>query len=547
MDTIQGSLYDLISQAGRDWPGNVACDFMGKKYTFTALLRDVDTVAAALVSFGIRKGDVLAVAMPNLPQAVIFLYAANKIGAVCNMIHPLSSADELEYYVTRMKSRILLIQDTFFDKVRQLAERPSPERIIVANVGEALPFPKKALWRLTEKKNTPAVPYGPKVLSWKSLFSGQGAAPDSVPVSHGSDDVAVIISSGGTTGKAKGVELTNRNVNISAATMRNANPMFSPDTSMLNVLPIFHGYGLIIGVHLMMSAGATVVLCPRFHPLNFAKTMVKQKCNFVTGVPAMFSKLTELEYLRGKDLSFLRGVYCGSDCMPVMLERKVNAFLAEHGASVRVRQGYGMTEGGISVTLNPHMREKEGSVGLPLEGVSLQIVEPGTEKPCKPRETGEIVFSSDMNMKGYYEEPEETAAVLRQHSDGRKWIHSGDLGYVDEEGYLFFRGRSKRMIVTNGYNVYPNQLEEIIASHPLVAECCVIGVPDRERGSRIKAYIVPKIPDCNREEARKELKQYFRKKISGYALPREIEFIDIMPKTKLGKLDFQALEQRNET
>lgn len=540
---LDGTLYDLVEDIAEKNPDRIAYEFMGKKVKYRTFKEDVNECAKALKGLGVKEDDIVCIAMPNIPQAITFFYAVNEIGAVANMIHPLSSENEMFYLLDKVKAKYLLLMNQFFSSIENIIDKTALETIIIADIKDALPAFKKLPYQLTLGRKIKPIDRKDKILSWNSFLKLAEGVEEVKPVQGRDNKLAVILQSGGTTGKMKGVCLSNMNINACAIQMKAANPMIDPSDRMLSVMPIFHGNGLVIGVHTMLITGARCILIPRFSPESYAKDLLKHKCNYMSGVPTLFEKLTETKCMQHADLSFLKGVFSGADYLSVELERRIDQFLEERHSPVKVRQGYGMTEGVVASSLNPVSDFKEGSIGLPLPDTLMKIVEPGTDKELKVGEVGEIVFSSRTNMMGYYHDEEETKNTLKTHSDGREWIHSGDLSYVDEDGFFYFKGRIKRMIVTNGYNVFPMELENIIEGNSLVDRCCVLGVPDKERGEKIKAYVVLKDKDADPKAATEALKEYCKSYIARYAMPREFVYLNELPKTKVGKVDYNKLKE----
>ncbi|MBQ0071295.1 MAG: acyl--CoA ligase [Spirochaetales bacterium] len=539
MDYTTKTMFDLVEEAGKKYPENIAYSFMGKKTTYRTFLEEIEVAATALKAIGTKENDILCVAMPNVPQAVIFIYAANRIGATVNMIHPLSSSSEILDFLLRVKAKTILVLDQFYEKVASVSKDSHLEHIILCGIGEVLSPLKRVGFYLTSGRKNPHPRKGGSILYWKDFLT-LGKDMDA-PILHDNSKTALILHSGGTTGKVKGVCLSNYAVNASSYQMRAANPMLDPSDRFLSVMPIFHGNGLVIGVHTVLSIGARCVLIPRFTPETYAKDLLKNKCNYMSGVPVLFERLMSVDIMKTADLSFLKGIFCGADTLTMELEKRLNEFFRSHNASVPVRQGFGMTEGVVASLLTPYDKPKLGSIGKPLPGVKCKIVEPGTEKELPPMEVGEIVFSSDTNMTEYYENPEETALVKRLHQDGLYWIHSGDLGYMDEEGYFFFKGRIKRMIVINGYNVFPAEVENVIEKMEEVDRCVICGVQKTEGAQIVKAFIVLKPGVEPNEETKKRIIAFQREQISRYAVAKEIEFVSDFPKTKVGKIDYKAL------
>ena len=322
-----------------------------------------------------------------------------------------------------------------------------------------------------------------------------------------------------------------------------ANPMLAPGDKMLAAMPIFHGFGLGICVHFVLSQGLRCVLVPRFTPESYAKLIYKYKCNVIAGVPTLYEALLHTDALDGKDLSCLKGVFSGGDSLSIELKRKLDTFLYEHNSNVPVREGYGTTETVTACCLTPPHKSKPGSIGLPLPDTYIKIVEPGTDRELPYGEEGEILLAGPTVMKEYINHPEETDDALRWHADGLKWVYTGDLGYQDDEGFVFFKGRAKRMIVTGGYNVYPAQLENIFDACDMVTMSCVIGVPDELKIQRVKVFVVlrPGIP--KNEKTKQEILSYASKYIAKYAMPKELEFRDELPKTLVGKVAYRKLEE----
>jgi len=534
-------MVDCVEATAGKYPSNIAFDFMGKKTTYSCLVGQIDCAAKALMSIGVKEDDIICIAMPNVPQAIIMIYAANKIGAVANMIHPLSSENEILGFVNRVEAKTILVLDQFYGNIKKIKDKTPLKNIIVASISEALNPIKAIGYRLTSGRKIKGPEKGDDFLSWNKFIGLGGNISELPKISDRTDKTALILHSGGTTGKVKGVCLSNHSVNASALQMIKANPMLDPTDRFLSVMPIFHGNGLVIGVHTMLSVGCSCVLIPRFTPESYARDLLKNKCNYMSGVPALFERLMKVDIMKKADLSFLKGIYSGADFLSVELEKELNKFFDKHNSPVHIRQGYGMTEGVVATTVNPYDVQKPGSIGKTLDGVKLKIIEPNTENELPIEEVGEIVFSSVTNMLGYYNDPEETAITMKKHSDGENWIHSGDLGYVDSDGYCFFKGRIKRMIVTNGYNVFPNELENIIEGIDFVDRCCILGIPNGEGTQKIKAFIVLKNGTPETDETKQKIIEISRKSIARYAIPKEIEFIKEMPKTKVGKVDFKAL------
>ena len=493
---------------------------------------------------GVKPGDAVTVCMPNTPQALDCFYALNRVGAVANMVHPQSAQTEISYYLNISESRMILTLDLFYEKVREaLKDVDHPVTILTARMQDVLPPHLAGLYILKKGKDYLRFPEEPHLL-WKS-FLKRGTKdivlPDPV---FDQNRTAVILYSGGTSGTPKGICLSDLNFNACAMqAMEAMGVQFRTGLKMLSCMPLFHGFGLGINLHTVLIHGACCILMPTFNSKSYTSMLKKKKPNFIAGVPTIFEALLHMPKLEGFDMSFLLGMFCGGDSLSVELKKKIDAFLTEHHAGIQVREGYGLTECVTASCLTPRDEYREGSIGIPFPDTVYRIVKPGTEELLPPGELGEIILKGPTLMLEYLKAPEETAETLRVLPDGDRWLYTGDLGFMDEDGYVYFRQRLKRMIITNGYNVYPTQLENVIDSCPEVAYSCVIGIPDPRRMQRVKAFIVP-AEGVKADDALKEkIMETLRLHIAKDALPREIEFREELPKTLVGKVAYRILEE----
>ena len=540
------TMYEMVEAAAKRHPNHVAYVFMGKKTTYTEFMKRIQAAAQGLYKMGIRKGDKVTICMANTPQALDCFYALNRIGAIPNMIHPLSASQEIAFYLNFSKSKAVLTLDQFYYKVAEiLPQLENPTEILIAKVVDELPAPLSALYPLT--KTARAVKKLPKAgytLWYDMVKAGKNTRLPAQKSRY--DSCGAILYSGGTTGTTKGIMLSNLNFNALALQTIAASGFTMEEISnmkMLSVMPVFHGFGLGIGIHTPLVAGGTCILIPQFNVKVYAKTLMKQKPNLIPGVPTLFEALLRTEDLEGADLSFLKGIFSGGDSLSPELKKKVDAFLREHNCSEQIREGYGTTECVTASCLTPKDYARQGSIGVPFPDTYYKIVEPGTTNEVGPNIEGEICISGPTVMLGYMDNPYETANTLRRHYDGRIWLHTGDLGHMDQDGFVYFRQRIKRMIITSGYNVYPSQLENIIDANDKVLISCVIGVKGPYRVQRVKAYVVP-MPGVEPSEALKqEILDYCSGRIAKYAMPREIEFRKELPKTLVGKVAYRVLEE----
>jgi len=540
------TIYQVIRDTAERFPNNIAYEFMGKKTTYAQFLKRIDLTAQSYLAMGVKKGDRVTICMPNSPQAVDSFYALNRIGATSNMIHPLSAAQEIRFYLDFSHSRIILTLDQFYGKVASIQnELKEPATILVARVQDELPPVLAVGYALTKARKIPALPKEGSYLRWNDFLAAGRRRKEPLPKHDGKhSDGASILYSGGTTGTTKGILLSNMNFNA-LATQTIAASGFAPidGMKMLSVMPVFHGFGLGIGIHTALMGGATCILVPQFNVNTYAELLIKKQPNIIPGVPTLFEALLRTEKLENADLSFLKGVFSGGDSLSIELKKKVDEFLKAHKASVQIRQGYGLTECVTASCLTPKDYNRVGSIGVPFPDTYYKICKPGTEEELDANMEGEICLTGPSIMVKYVDNPEETAHTLRRHSDNRIWLHTGDLGKMDEDGFIYFSQRIKRMIITSGYNVYPGQLENIIDGHEKVLLSCVIGVKDDYKGQKIKAFVVLRPGHKPGEAVKREILDYCRHHIAKYAMPYDIEFRAELPKTLVGKVAYRVLEE----
>ena len=548
LDYPRLNLYQIVRQSARSYPDYVAYEFMNKETTYAQFMRRIERTAKALRALGVEKGDRVTICMPNTPQALDTFYALNRIGAVSNMIHPLSAPTEIAFYLNFSHSKAILTLDQFYPKLEEIWDQlDHPVKVLIALIQDELPAPLNLFYPMTKQaRKVPKLPKGGDYLLWKDFLKAgekvKELPPEDVMLSR---EGASILYSGGTTGTTKGILLSSDNFNATALQTIAASGRMNgiAGCRMLSVMPVFHGFGLGIGIHTALVGGGRCILVPRFDLKTYAQLLIKKKPNFIPGVPTLFEALLRTDLLDKADLSFLYGMFSGGDSLSVELKKKVDAFLKEHNAKIQIREGYGTTECVTASCLTPKDYARSGSIGIPFPDTYYKIVKVGTEDEVEPNIEGEICISGPSVMMCYVDNPEETAQTLRRHADGRIWCHTGDLGTMDADGFVYFRQRIKRMIITSGYNVYPSQLENIIDGHEKVLLSCVVGVKDKYKMQKVKAYVVLR-PACKpSDEIREELMAYCRQHIAKYAMPYEIEFRDELPKTLVGKVAYRVLEE----
>lgn len=545
LDYPKGSMYEAVRESAitKKKMNSVAYEFQGKKTNYKQFLNKIEVLGKAYKSIGIDEGDMVTVCMPNTPQGVDTFYALNRIGAVPAMIHPLSAVGEIAFYINSTQSKAVLVVDLFYEKVLEaLKQVKHPVKVVVAHIKDELPFPLNMLYPLTVKKKPAPLPKDNKnVIDWSDFISGgkKVKLSDKFPKA---EDTAVILFSGGTTGTSKGIQLTNLNMNALAAQVA-ANAGFTMEgLRMFSVMPLFHGFGLGVGIHTALMASGTCIIIPQFTIKTYARDVKKYKPNVIVGVPTLYEALLRSEGF-DFDLSFLRGMFCGGDSLSVELKKKVDKFLKEHNATIQVREGYGTTECVTASCLTPYDTYREGSIGIPLSDTYYTIVNPNNDTELPYGEEGEICICGPTVMKGYLNNAEETASTLRRHEDGNLWLHTGDLGYMDEDGFVYYKQRMKRLIIVSGINVYPSQVENAIDAHPDVLLSCAVGIPDPYKMHVVKAFVVLRQGVEPSDKIKEEIIENCKKNVSRYGVPREIEFRTELPKTLVGKVAYRVLEE----
>ena len=441
LDYFEGSMYEKVAGIAKKYPGYTAFDFQGRSTSYGEMLANINRCAKALRAIGIRENDKVTIIMPNCPQAIYMFYALNAVGAIANMVHPLSAEKEIEFYIEKSHSVAAITLDQFYYKLEKVRKNVKLNTLIIASIRDELPALTKAGYDLTLGRKIKKLPENAPVLMWKEFLKLSSVSESEFSVSRKSDDPAVILYSGGTTGKNKGIVLTNKNFNALSQQITATNPMFLPGDKMLAAMPIFHGFGLGVCIHSMLASGGRCLLLQKVNPKEYAKMLTKYKCNFIAGVPTLYEKMISNPEMEGKDLSCLKGVFSGGDSLSIELKKKFDKFLAAHGAVVQVREGYGTTETVTACCLTPIHKSKEGSIGVPFPDTYIKIVRPGTDEELPYGDEGEILLAGPTVMKEYLDEPEETENTLRTHSDGLTWVYTGDLGTMDEEGFVYFKGR----------------------------------------------------------------------------------------------------------
>ena len=539
------SIYDYIKECSLKNPNNDAIEYFGNILTYREFFKKIDIASKAFRSQGIRKGDVVSILSANVPEALISFFALNKIGAVCNMLHPLLSENEIKDALNKYSTVMVIAMDICYSKLKNIIADTDVYKTIIISAKDSMPTLIKIGYEITQGYKVKKPKKDANFIFWKDFIKNASTyKEDKIEVTK-KDTPAVILQSGGTTGTPKGIVLSNGNFNAATIQAQRALPDLSNDDVILGIMPMFHGFGLEVSMIDALAVGAKLVMIPTFKAGEFDKLLVKHKPTVLVGVPTLFEALTNNPRVDNLKLNNLKYVIAGGDSFNKTKVKKINDFLHEHGAKTNFTQGFGMTEAVAAVCFDLKNASKEGSIGIPWPGTYVKIVKPGTDEELPTGEDGEICICGPTVMLGYYNNEKETNEALHIHKDGNIWLHSGDIGVMDEDGFVTYRQRLKRMIITSGYNVYPAQVEEVIEKHPAVLDCTVIGVPHPYKIEVGKAYIVLKKGFRQTQELEQELLDLCSKNLAKYAIPKEWEYRKSLPKTIVGKVDFRQLQQEN--
>ncbi len=533
------SIYEMFKRSALSNLNCPAVNYYGRVYSYKEFLKRIDRAALSFSRIGVKKGDIVTICMPNTPEGLISFYAVSKIGAISNMIHPLSGEEEIKNYLNSTKSKYLVMVDFCYEKVRNVISETDVCKVIVAPVSNSM-FPhmqagyKFKTWRMKKPRRSKLYTY------WNDFIISSYFETEK-PISCKAEDPAVILHSGGTTGKPKGIVLSNGNFNALALQARVIFKDLKPRDKVLGIMPIFHGFGLGVSFHIPFGLGCEVILVPQFNAKKFDELLEKYRPNVICGVPTLYEALTNTKNKK-LDLSMLKYVISGGDSLSSNLSERINDFLLSHGSKVKVSQGYGMTEALAAVALSFGDAYRDGSIGIPFPGNYIKIVKPGTQDEVSYGEDGEICVSGPTVMLGYLDNEKETNEMLQKHNDGMIWLHTGDIGMMNENGIIYYKQRLKRMIISSGYNVYPSYIEKVIEEHPAVLNCSVIGVPHPYKVEVPKAYIVLK-DGYSPISVKSSIKEHCKKNLAVYSIPYEFVYRKSLPQTLMGKIDFKKLQE----
>lgn len=535
----ENKIYDYMMKKNKEHLDDVALYYFGKEFTYRKFDELIDQCAKSMLANGIKENDIVTICMPNTPEAVIAFYAINKIGAVANMIHPLSGQEQIKNYLNEVDSKLIITMDMAYSKVLNIVEETKVEKIVTVTASDSMPFMMKKIFRFTP--NYVKMDDNDKMVRWNTFIDeGKSYNGELKQSEYQKDKLSVILHTGGTTGTPKGVMLTDDNFNSMVEQFFKDNNNFERNDKMLTIMPVFHGFGLCSSVHLPLSTGVSIVLIPKLDAKRFDKTLNKYHPNHIIGVPTLFKSMLTNERLKNIDLSYLKYVVSGGDLVKNSLENDINKFLSKHGSNAKLSKGYGLSEVVAGATFAANDYNNPTSIGIPMVDTNMKIVKPGTNEEISIGEIGEICVQGPTVMKGYYENEKETNDSLK---DG--WLHTGDLGYYKDDAF-YFAQRKGNMIISSGVNVYPSNIEQVIESHEAVAACAVIGIQHPYKMQAPKAYIILKEGYEQTNELQQEIEDLCRTNLDVYSIPYKYEFREKLPQTLLGKISHKELMAEEE-
>ncbi len=541
------SAFDFVRTRNKDRLMSTAMEYYGRKFTYADLIVNVKKTAAAFRALGVKKGDIITVVSVMTPEVIYAFYAADRIGATLNLVDPRYSPEGIHDYIQEVRSRLLICLNVVYDRCEQAAKRTTVERVVVLSPADSLPLGLAIGYKAA---NPDRNRYHSNVLNWKKFIAG-GADASTSAEPYDPEHACVVVHTGGTTGSPKGVLLTDRNFNAIAQQFSAYDSLFRKGQSLMNIMPPFIAYGYACGVHLPLVLGLKVIIIPNLDPDKLGGLIWKYKPEHMFGVPAHYQQMAASHQLRNKDLSFIRNYAAGGDAISLGAEKTVNNFLETHNAEYPLAKGYGMTEVSSAATVAAGKVNKPGSVGIPMVNTLVSVFEPGTDKELPLGQRGELCISGPGVMKGYYDKPAETAAILRTHPDGRVWVHTGDIGYLDEDGFVYLDSRIKRLIIRHdGFKVFPSMIENVVSQHPAVHQCSAVGCTDKDhvQGRLPFVYLVltqeaASVSPSKRKQIIRELRQMCAEELPEYVQPVGYKIIPEMPLTPVGKFDYRKLEE----
>ena len=524
-----------------------ALNYFDNRITYNEFFDKIDICARALRSYGVKEGDIVTICLPNMPEAIETFYACNKIGAIADMVHPLSSPEQIKFYLQENKSRFLFLVDFDYEKFNKVIEETLVYKTILVSPSEGMPIGLSIGYAITRGIKTKKPRFTDSdYMSWKEFLSAGISYTKDFEADVKKDDVAVILHSGGTTGTPKGIMISNYSFNALAQQSAVNVIDVRPKDKIVTILPIFHGFGLGVCVHTPLCLKVETILMPEYDANRFYKIFKNDKPNVILGVPTLWEGMMSNKKFDDVDMSQLKYIVSGGDYLSIPAETRVNEFLHKHGAHINISKGYGMTESVAATAYTFPGTNEPGSIGIPMVGNTYSICNPENDEELEIGQEGEICVNGPTVMTGYLNNPVETKKILRKHKDGKVWLHTGDIGYIASNGVIYYTQRLKRMIVVSGFNVYPSMIEEVLETHPAVKKSCVIGIPHPYKMHVPKAFLILNEGYKDGAKLRKELKDLCKEKLAVFSVPKDFEVRKEFPKTLYSKVDYKKLEKEEE-
>ena len=535
------TIYQSIRDGSQTVLDKPALYYYGTEISYRELMRRIDLYADAYTTMGVKAGDVVSFISVALPQTVISLYALNKIGAISSFIDPRMDVERIRSFVEKVHSNIVVTLDRAFPKVEPWLDMPGLKKVIVQSPADDLPWTARIVYRA--KNKTITLPQNRRAI-WFRDFEKTGVPGCAEERPYEKNAACAYTQTGGTTGVPKCVVLTNEGLNAVALCFMHYGLDARAGETFLNIMPIFSSYGIVCGVHMTLSMRFKVFLIPDFSPDKFPKLIYKYRPNHLLAVPAFYEKLTHDPKIQKMDLSFVLSMGSGGDTMTPEMDKKLNTFFREHGVRYPIAQGYGMSEVSSAATFGQGNINRTMSVGIPTPLVTVGIFKPETCEELPIGESGEICISGPTVMREYFADQQATDELIRIHPAGKRWVHSGDVGHMDEDGFLFVSGRIKQMITRfDGHKLFPVQIETVIQQQPGVVNCLVVPVQDRDHGQGVLPLAVVELsPEMDAKKTCKAIQQYCDSVMEERGRPCAVVAMEQIPLTSVGKCDRKTVE-----
>lgn len=539
------TIYEYLWENNNDYQCSVALNYFDRKITYGEVFANIEKATKSYSALGLKSGDIITICAVTIPETIYSFYGLNRLGVVCNMVDPRTSAEGIREYIKEVDSKIVITIDVAYPKIVDAIKGTAVEKIVVISPADSLPQPKKFLFKVFKATK---IPNDNLHIKWNDLVE-MGENNNPVIATYKKNTPCAIVHTGGTTGFPKGVMLTNENFNEMVISFTYNGIYFDPENILLSIMPPFIAYGLVNGIHVVLCRRMQIVMVPLFDPNELDSLILKYRPTNMLATPTHYDVLMASKKIKpDTDLSFIKMVGIGGDGLHIENEKRLNKFFAEHNCPSAAIKGYGMTEVSAAACASRPENNAMGSVGLPFVKVIISAFNPDTDEELKFGEKGELCIYSPSTMLGYYDNDLETQKILRKHSDGRYWIHSGDIGYLSEDGNVFIDGRIKRMIIRHdGFKIFPIQIDSVVMNHKDIYSCCTVGTDDTSHSQGKLPIVFAVLKDgCNADTVKKELCELCKKELPEYVQPVDFIFIDKMPLTPIGKVDYRALEKEAE-